>query len=139
MRISLQSSNVYYSIIPDKAYFLDGNKYLKMDYTKLYTDLKNINGSYIDIASVLTLEDYYKTDIHWKQENLDKVVKALMPNMGNPYIELEYEPKIHEGFAGASYSKAGGVVAKDTLTYLSNYIIDSAAVNHIEYGRLRCY
>ena len=135
----LQSSNVYYSIIPDKAYFLDGNKYLKADYTKLYNDIKQINGSYIDITSVLTLEDYYKTDIHWKQENLHKVVKALMPNMGNPYIELEYELKIHEGFAGASYSKAGGVVAKDTITYLSNYIIDSAAVNHIEYGEKPVY
>ncbi len=135
----LQSSNVYYSIIPDKAYFLDGNKYLKADYTKLYNDLKQINGSYIDVTSVLTLEDYYKTDIHWKQENLDKIVKTLMPNMGNPYIELEYTAKTHEGFAGASYSKAGGVVPKDTITYLSNYIIDSAAVKHIEYGEKPVY
>ncbi len=135
----LQSSNVYYSIIPDKAYFLDSTKYLKMDYTKLYTDLKQINGKYIDIASVLTLEDYYKTDIHWKQENLDKVVKALMPNMGNQYKELEYSKKSYEEFAGASYSKAGGVVPKDTITYLTNYITDSAVVNHMEYGEKPVY
>jgi hypothetical protein len=99
----LMSSNVYYSIIPDKAYFLDGNKYLTADYTKLYNDLKQINGRYIDLTSVLTLEDYYKTDIHWKQENLDKVVKALMPNMGNVYKEFEYSKKSYEDLISLQY------------------------------------
>ena len=64
-----------------------------------------------------------------------------MPNMGHIYKELEYELNScgYEEFAGASYSKAGGVVAKDTLTYLTNYIIDSAVVKHLEYGEKPVY
>jgi len=135
----LVNANVYYSAIPDKAYFLDENKYLKLDYDKFYEMLQGINAKYIDVKSVLELNDYYKTDIHWKQENLDKIVKTLMPNMGKNYIQTEYETKTYLGFAGASYSKAGGVVEKDTLNYLTNYVIENAKVTHLEYGDKKVY
>lgn len=135
----LENANVYYSVIPDKAYFLDENKYLKLDYDKLYKNLEEINGEYIDVKSILTLDDYYKTDIHWKQENLDKVVNALMSNMGKNYIQAVYGIKTYSGFAGASYSKAGGVVKKDTLKYLTNNVIENAKVTHLEYGTKKVY
>ena len=35
----------------------------------------------IDIWNSLKLEDYYKTDIHWRQENLQKVVGKLQQGM----------------------------------------------------------
>lgn len=135
----LGNSNVYYSVIPDKAYFLDSEEYLKLDYNKFFETVKEINGKYIDVTSVLELNDYYKTDIHWKQENLDKIVKTLVPNMGKNYIETEYQTKTYLGFAGASYSKAGGVVEKDTLNYLTNYVIENAKVTHLEYKDKKVY
>lgn len=135
----LTNSNVYYSVIPDKAYFLDDSNYLKLDYDKMYSMLEEINGKYIDIKSVLELNDYYKTDIHWKQENLDKVVKVLIENMGKKYVNTKYETKTFLGFAGASYSKAGGVVEKDILNYLTNADIENAKVTHLEYGDKKVY
>jgi len=111
----------------------------EVDYDKFYEMLTGINAKYIDVKSVLELNDYYKTDIHWKQENLDKVVKTLIPNMGKNYIQTEYETKTYLGFAGASYSKAGGVVEKDTLNYLTNYVIENAKVTHLEYGEKKVY
>lgn len=135
----LGEANVYYSVIPDKAYFLDGSKYLKLDYDKMYSMLEEINGKYIDVKSVLELNDYYKTDIHWKQENLDKVVKVLTEKMGNKYVNTEYETKTFMEFAGASYSKSGGVVEKDTLNYLTNADIENAKVTHLEYGEKKVY
>lgn len=135
----LEKANVYYSVIPDKAYFLDETKYLKLDYDKFYEKLQGIEAKYIDVKSVLTLDDYYRTDIHWKQENLDKIVKTLMLNMGKNYIQTEYETKTYLGFAGASYSKAGGIVEKDTLNYLTNSIIENAKVTHLEYGDRTVY
>ena len=62
--------NIYYTIIPDKNYFVNkGN--LKLDYNKLQDMMKNnlTNLNYINIFDKLTLKNYYKTDTHWKQED----------------------------------------------------------------------
>ena len=40
--------------------------------------------NYIDIWGNLTLEDYYKTDIHWRQENLAEVVNTIHTNTNIP-------------------------------------------------------
>ena len=79
----LMNNNVYLSIIPDKNYY-SNNEYLKLDYDKLINSVKgdiNENIKYIDITKSLTLNDYYRTDIHWKQENLSNVINALSENM----------------------------------------------------------
>ena len=64
-----ESDNVYYTIVPDKNYYLQGNNnYLTMDYDKLFR-LFNIglkDMKYIDITKKLSIDDYYRTDIHWK-------------------------------------------------------------------------
>ena len=71
------NNKTYYSIIPDKNFYLDNKKYLNIDYNYLYNETKNLNYEYIEQRDILTLEDYYKTDIHWKQENLCKVIETL--------------------------------------------------------------
>lgn len=78
----LKDMNIYYSIIPDKSYFLD-DSYLKMDYQEMQKILdSNLkNAKYIDIFKELSKEDYYKTDIHWKQEKLRKVVNKIEKDM----------------------------------------------------------
>ena len=76
------NSNVYYTIIPDKNYFVNkGN--LKLDYNKLQDIMKNnlTNLNYINIFDKLTLNDYYKTDTHWKQEDLFNVANTIANQM----------------------------------------------------------
>ena len=72
----LQNMNVYYAIIPDKNYYLENDDHLKFDYEQIKQIMENKlpDMNYIDIWKSLELEDYYKTDLHWKQENLQKVV-----------------------------------------------------------------
>lgn len=41
---------------------------------------------------MLELEDYYKTDTHWKQERLLKVAKTIAESM-NVNLENEYKEK----------------------------------------------
>ena len=115
----LENANVYYTIIPDKEYFLDNEKYLKIDYNTLQNNL-NINAEYIDIIQKLSIADYYRTDIHWKQENLDNVAKEITEKMGKKYINIEYRYNVYESFYGASYSKAGANIKPDKLTYVTN-------------------
>lgn len=129
----LQNSNVYYSIIPDKEYFLNDENYLKIDYNSLQTKIK-LNAKYINIMEDLKLEDYYNTDIHWKQENLDKVVENIIEQMGNTYKQMDYKYKTYDNFYGASYSKAGRSILPDKLTYLYNEYTENSIVKHLEYG-----
>lgn len=133
----LQNSNVYYSIIPDKEYFLN-DEYLKMDYGVLKEKVK-INAEYIDIMNQLKIEDYYCTDIHWKQQNIQGVTKTIVEQMGNTYLDLEYNYFKYGPFYGASYAKAGSIVQPDELIYLKNEYTENAKVTHLEYGEKEVY
>ena len=76
------NSNIYYTIIPDKNYFVNkGN--LKLDYNKLQDMMKSnlTNLNYINIFDKLTLDNYYKTDTHWKQEDLFDVANTIANQM----------------------------------------------------------
>ena len=134
------NSNVYYSVIPDKSKFLFHGKYLKLDYTKLYNlVIINTNGKYIDITRNLDIEDYYRTDIHWKQENLSDVVKDLVTSMGKEFKQVDYKKYTYDNFYGASYSKAGTNIKPDVLTYLYNEDMKNISVKHLEYGEKNIY
>ena len=76
------NSNIYYTIIPDKNYFVN-NGNLKLNYNKLQDMMKNnlSNINYINIFDKLTLNNYYKTDTHWKEEDLFNVANTIANQM----------------------------------------------------------
>ena len=76
------NNNIYYTIIPDKNYFIN-NGNLKLNYNKLQDMMKNnlSNINYINIFDKLTLDNYYKTDTHWKQEDLFDVANTIANQM----------------------------------------------------------
>ena len=76
------NSNIYYTIIPDKNYFVN-NGNLKLNYNKLQDMMKNnlTNINYINIFDKLTLDNYYKTDTHWKEEDLFNVANTIANQM----------------------------------------------------------
>ena len=41
----------------------------------------------INLYDKLHLEDYYRTDLHWKQEKITGVVDALVQSMGQQTIQ----------------------------------------------------
>jgi hypothetical protein len=57
-------------------------------------DLK-VNYNYIELRDILSLDDYYKTDTHWKQENLCKVVNRLGEYL-EFYTKCNYEKKVYD-------------------------------------------
>ncbi len=66
-------SRVYFSIIPDKNYFLAAESgYPALDYDLLMDRMKEKTEfmTYIDLTETLTLQNYYRTDTHWRQETL---------------------------------------------------------------------
>lgn len=93
--IAKSTENVYYSVIPDKNYFLHSAKnYPHIDYERLLSIMsQNIKSAkYIDIFDTLTIDNYYKTDTHWRQELILPAAKALLTQMNTPDATLS--PKV---------------------------------------------
>ena len=132
----LQKTTNYYAIIPDKAYFLDQSKYLTIDYTFLYKELNNgLKMNYINLLDTLIINDYYKSDIHIKQESMLKLVKLMSYDLGYNYYDYSYDKNEFNNFYGASYSKIGYSFKKESLVYLTNDYMEKVFVNHLEYGK----
>lgn len=137
----LQNMNVYYAIIPDKNYYLENDDHLKMDYNELFSIMNNSlkEIKYIDISNSLTLEDYYKTDLHWRQEKLDNVVNTIKNNMNLNSNKLEYEVKDVGKFYGTYYGQFGIDVQPDDMYILINKEIENCITYNYEtkeYGKI---
>lgn len=127
-------AKVYYGIIPDKNYYLaDANGYLAYDYNALYsymnTELEFME--YIEIADLLSVEDYYFTDSHWKQDKIVDVARRLAEKMG---VELkeEYETlTLDSPFYGVYYGHLALPMNPDYISYLENPLFaECRIINH---------
>ena len=79
------ASSIYVSVIPDKNQFLaEEHGYPCLDFEALTSRLQSQMpyASYVDLRPFLELADYYRTDIHWRQERLPEVAEALTRAMG---------------------------------------------------------
>ena len=121
----------YIAIIPDKNYYLKSDKYLNMDYDYLYKKIKEIDSNYIELRDILELNDYYKTDAHWNQENLCKVVNRLGEYL-NFKDECNYTKKTYNNFYGVYLGQSALNIKPDKLTYLVNDTILNSEVHYLE-------
>lgn len=131
----LNGMNVYYAIIPDKNHYLKNDDHLKIDYGEIVeiskSNLKKMN--YIDIENSLSLDDYYRTDLHWKQENLKKVVKTIENNMKlEDTSKITYNKEDKGDFFGVYYGQLGANVQPDRLYTLSSETIENAITYNYE-------
>ncbi len=129
--------NVYMSIIPDKNYFNDNDVYPIMEHDKMVGIMcENMEYStYIDVFGELKLEDYYKTDTHWRQEKIISVAEKLGTSMG-VNIDTEYEQmKVDKTFYGVYYGQMSLPNQGDELYYLINPNIDDCTVYDYENNR----
>lgn len=136
----LTQLNVYYSIIPDKNYFLaEKNGYPHMDYShfrQVIQQTMNSKMKYIGIFGNLALEDYYATDIHWKQENLPKIANRVLAAMGQEAIEESLEEHVLTPFYGMYYGQSALPLPADQLKYLTNDTIDAMTVKILKENSL---
>ena len=134
-----EGMNVYYSVVPDKNYFLpDNGAHLLMDYRRMETLVAeglNNNMQYIDVFGTLTLDSYYNTDGHWRQEKLKPVVDRLYEGLGVPLVfDLEsYEQKSYEPFYGAYYGQSAGLAPPDNIVWLENESTRNAVVTSLSF------
>ena len=131
-----ENNNVYLMIIPDKNYYLNDSDFLHIDYDYIYNEMDKLNIKQIDIRNIFSLNDYYETDTHWKQENLEKVVLKMSSSMNFEYKKIDYSKNYYDRFYGVYYGESAIKRTPERLAYLSNDTINNAYVRYLENSKL---
>lgn len=124
---------VYYATIPEKSYFVKDKttNFLNHDSVSAFLSEPLYDWKEIDIASVLTLDDYYTTDRHWRQEKLFPVMKLFAEEMNFTFNEQGYESTVVENYKG-DYSSKLPEIATENLVYMTNEAINNAVVDNYQ-------
>lgn len=130
-----QIGKAYYSLIPDKNYFLAAQGgYPAMDYEALLEQAEGIKGQYIDIFPLLSIDDYYYTDSHWRQEKIVDVAQKLAAAMGTTVDGMDaYTAESRQEFRGVYHGQSALKLPGETLTILKSQVTDSAVVKSLEH------
>ena len=88
-------------------------------------------GKYIRIFDLLQLEDYYKTDSHWKQEKLIKIAQKFGQEM-KLNLNNNYEEKIITEFKGVYSGQLPINEEKDEIKILTNNVLKNCTVYNYE-------
>ncbi len=124
----------YIAIVPDKNYFLADEGVLSMDYEKLYSQVyeETPHLEPIDITSHLQLTDYYRTDTHWKQEEIIDVAAVLAEEMNVPFEDDFTVDKTDVPFYGVYYGQAGLDLVPDDIFYCTGDFLTNCRVYDYE-------
>lgn len=130
-------AKVYLAAIPDKGYFLAGQGgYLTLDFDRMTTVLRENTpwAEYIDLTDTLSLESYYRTDTHWRQEALLPTAQTIADALGAD-IAADYETiTVDAPFYGVYYGQAALPLQPDTLQYLTSETTQACVVTNYETG-----
>lgn len=105
-----------------------------MDYGALVSQLRESTPymTYIDLFDLLTIDDYYRTDAHWRQERLEPVARRIAAAMGTDAGASYREVTLERPFYGVYSGYAALPLAGERLSYLTNDTIDACRVTNYE-------
>ena len=131
---------VYACVVPDKSYYLaEDNGYLAMDYEQLFSMIETgmPYATYIDITGELTIQDYYYTDTHWRQEKLIPVAQKIAQTMGGkgPVAEDFTATKVDRLFYGVYYGQAALPMAGEDLFIMESDVLNACRVQDKEVNK----
>ena len=122
------SEHVYMSVIPDKAAFMETPEGYTPAGAQETADYlaQRLPVEIIDIAPLLALEDYYRTDPHWRQERLSAVAQAILDTTEETLCALAGE------FHGSYWGKTAEPLTADILSYISTPVLEGCTVYDYE-------
>lgn len=135
-----EDAHIYYSIIPDKSEMVYTGLHTKYDTEEIYKIIGEALGEKdsrmkpADFNGFLRADDYYLTDIHWRQEKLWPVVGCLAQAMGFASeeklgeVKKSYSEKSYAPFYGTYYGRYAALKKADILYYLESPLLDGISV-----------
>lgn len=124
-------ANVYFAMIPDKNMYLAD---LKLDYDEFEAQMheKLSFATPIKISDLLSAEDYYYTDTHWRQDKITDVADRLAEAMGTT-LSQEYTPhELDLEFYGVYAGQSAMNPDPDRITVLNNEVIQNLKVQILD-------
>ena len=125
------NDRIFTTVVPDKGYYLaDASGRLSMDHEKLFAMVKEGMpwAEFVDITDSLTLEDYYRTDTHWRQENILPVAQTLADAMGITVATDYIQTPLEKPFYGVYYGQAALPMKPETMYFLENDLLKACQV-----------
>ncbi len=133
--------NIVFSIIPDKNVYLHSEENPDNipfgDYEMMVEKMKTGTAdyaTYLDLFPLLTLDDYYHADLHWKQETIWDVTSAVCSAFGLAYAQGSFDTNTFAHPFVGTYTKDltdKGLldsVGDDSLVYLTNDVLSAVTV-----------
>jgi len=136
----LSDADVYMAIVPDKGYYLaQESGHLALDYEALFSAFREGLpwATHIDLTDTLSLEDYYRTDTHWRQERLLSAASKLSEALGIPGPDAaDYTATaIDRPFQGVYRGQAALPMEPDTLYVMNSKLLSQCRVFDHETGK----
>lgn len=134
----LDGSNVYMAVVPDKGYYLaEPAGQLAMDYEALFAAMEEGMpwAQSVDLTGSLSLTDYYRTDTHWRQENLLNAAQTICDALGVTAPERIPATVLDRPFYGVYYGQAALPMDPDVLAILELEYLKECTVYDHETGK----
>ena len=132
---NLGKNKIYSAVVPDKGYYLaEQNGYLSLDYDKMFRTIQDSlpdKVTHIDLTQILSIEDYYHTDTHWRQEKIVPVAQKLAEVMGTTVLpEEEYTKQLVENpFYGVYYGFAALPMDPEDMYLMQSQVLNDCVVS----------
>jgi len=126
-----KTENIYFTLIPAKGHYMS---HPTADLDAMARALDFPWASYVDISQTLSLEDYYYTDTHWRQERIGKVAEKLLTAMGNTPAADYTATALERPFYGVYYGQAALPVQPETMYILESDMLDACTVTGYRNG-----
>ena len=133
-------SAVFMAVVPDKGcYLAEPSGHLTLDYDALQETVRLSMpwASHVELADCLDAGDYYRTDTHWRQEEITGVAQRLCDALGVTSFEdgdLTCE-MLERPFYGVYYGQAALPMDPEPMYVLRGEIIDGCTVYDHETGK----
>ncbi len=130
-----QGCNVYMAVIPDKNYYLaDESGHMSLDYQDLFDRVEDNApwATHISLLDKLELSDFYRTDTHWRQEEILDVAQKVANAIGvqGPKAEDFTVQKLEDTFYGVYYGQIALPVEGEDMFLLRNDVLDNCLVSY---------
>ena len=138
--LSSGDHKIYLAIVPDKGYYLaESAGQLAMDYDLLFDQVESGMpwAAPVRLTDCLSIQDYYRTDTHWRQERLLPAAQTLCWALGvsSPRQEDYTVTPVEKPFYGVYYGQAALPMQPDTMYLMESALLDDCRVYDYETGR----
>lgn len=126
-------AKVVMAVVPDKSYFLArANGYPAMDYDALFRRVADAMpwASHVDLTGVLSIDDYYRTDTHWRQEKILPAAQTICQALGvDAPVASDFTPTaVPKPFYGVYYGQAALPMDPETMYTMESELLSGCTV-----------